>query len=210
LQAIDDYGRTPEVRAALQLLALTFVRPGELRRATWGEFDLAARVWTIPAARMKMRRPHRVPLTPQSIALLEKLRALTGQYELLFPSVRSASRPISENTLNAALWRLGYHSNEMSSHGFRAAASSLLNECGKWNADAIEAQLAHVEANAVRKAYASAEYWAERVEMMAYWADWLDELRRGGAAGWNCRALASLSCPRGRTARGGEIQKSAA
>ena len=180
LRAIDDYDGTPEVRFALQLLALTFTRPGELRLATWKEFDLDASVWTIPATRMKMRRPHRVPLAPQAIVILEVLRTLTGQYELLFPGARSPSRPLSENTLNAALRRLGYAKDDMSSHGFRAAASSLLNECGKWNADAIEAQLAHVEANAVRKAYARAEYWAERVEMMAYWADRLDELRRGG------------------------------
>jgi len=180
LRAIDGYDGTLEVRSALQLLALTFTRPGELRLATWKEFDLDAGVWTIPAKRMKMRRPHRVPLSPQAIAILERLRAVAGQHELLFPGLRSPARPLSENTLNAALRRLGYTKDDMSSHGFRAAASSLLNECGKWNADAIEAQLAHVEANAVRKAYARAEYWAERVEMMAYWADRLDELRRGG------------------------------
>ena len=180
LRAIDGYDGTLEVRSALQLLALTFTRPGELRLATWKEFELDAGIWIIPANRMKMRRPHRVPLSPQAIAILKELRTLTGQYELLFPGVRSPSRPLSENTLNAALRRLGYAKDDMSSHGFRAAASSLLNECGKWNADAIEAQLAHVEANAVRKAYARAEYWAERVEMMAYWADRLDELRRGG------------------------------
>jgi len=150
-----------------------------LRFAAWKEFDLDARMWTIPTRRMKMRRPHRVPLAPQTIAVLEELRTLTGRY-LLFPGVRSPSRPLSENTLNAALRRLGYAKDDMSSHGFRAAASSILNECGKWNADAIEAQLAHVEANAVRKAYARAEYWEERVEMMAHWADRLDELRRGG------------------------------
>ncbi|TPV99668.1 MAG: Prophage CP4-57 integrase [Beijerinckiaceae bacterium] len=180
LRAIDGYDGTLEVRSALQLLALTFTRPGELRLATWKEFELDAGIWIIPANRMKMRRPHRVPLSPQAIAILKELRTLTGQYELLFPGVRSPARPLSENTLNAALRRLGYAKDDMSSHGFRAAASSLLNECGKWNADAIEAQLAHVEANAVRKAYARAEYWAERVEMMAYWADRLDELRRGG------------------------------
>jgi integrase len=180
LRAIDGYDGTPEVRFALQLLALTFTRPGELRLATWKEFDLDARLWAIPANRMKMRRPHRIPLAPQTIAILGELRTLTGRYELLFPGVRSPSRPLSENTLNAALRRLGYAKDDMSSHGFRAAASSLLNECGKWNADAIEAQLAHAEANAVRKAYARAEFWAERVEMMAYWADRLDEFRRGG------------------------------
>jgi integrase len=180
LRAIDGYDGTLVVRSALQLLALTFTMPAELRLAEWKEFDSDAGVWTILAYRMKMRRPHRVPLAPQVIAVLEELRTLTGQYELLFPGVRSPSRPLSENTLNAALRRLGYAKDDMSSHSFRAVASSLLNECGKWNADAIEAQLAHVESNAVRKAYAHAEYWAERVAMMAYWADWLDELRRGG------------------------------
>src|SRR5262249_47747338 len=147
LRAIDGYDGTPEVRFALQLLALTFTRPGELRLAAWKEFDLNARVWTIPANRMKMHRPHRIPLAPQAIAVLEELRTLTGQCELLFPGVRSPARPLSENTLNAALRRLGYAKEDMSSHGFRAAASSLLNECGKWNPDAIEAQLAHVESN---------------------------------------------------------------
>ena len=182
LRAINGYDGTLVVRSALQLLALTFTRPGELRLARWKEFDLDAGVWTIPANRIKMRRPHRVPLAPQATVVLEVLRTLTGQYELVFPGVRSPLRPLSENTLNAVLRRLGYAKNEMSSHGFRAAASSILNECGKWNADAIEAQLAHVESNAVRKAYARAEYWAERVEMMTYWADRLDELRRSGIA----------------------------
>lgn len=180
LRAIDGYDGTPEVRFGLQLLALTFTRPGELRLAAWKEFDLDARVWTIPASRMKMRRLHRVPLAPQAIAILKELRAFTGRCELLFPGVRSPSRPLSENTLNAALRRLGYTKGDMSSHGFRAAASSLLNECGKWNADAIEAQLAHVESNAVRKAYARAEFWDERVRMMAWWADCCDEMRQGG------------------------------
>jgi hypothetical protein len=125
---------------------------------------------------MKMRRPYRVPLAPQAIVILEVLR--TGQYELLFPSVRSPSRPLSENTLNAALRRLGYAKDDMSSHGFRAAASSLLNECGKWNADAIEAQLSHVEANAVRKACARAEYWvADQIKAAAAMADNEEEIR---------------------------------
>jgi integrase len=180
LRAIEAYEGSPEVRAALQLLALTFVRPGELRFAEWSEFDLERAEWAIPLARMKMQRRHRVPLAPQAIAVLKELYAITGQGKLLFPSVRSSPRCISENTINAALRRMGFTKDEMTGHGFRAVASTILNECGKWNADAIEAQLAHVEANAVRKAYARAEYWAERVEMMAYWADRLDELRRGG------------------------------
>ena len=178
LRAIDDYEGTPEVRIALQLMALTFVRPGELRNALWSEFNLETGLWVIPAGRMKMRRAHRVPLAPQTIAVLKELHAITGHRALLFPGVRSTERAMSENTINAALRRLGYGKDDMTGHGFRAAASSLLNECGKWNPDAIEAQLAHIESNKIRKAYARAEYWDERVEMMAYWADRLDEMRR--------------------------------
>ena len=179
LRAIDTYEGTPEVVAALQLLALTFVRPGELRNANWAEFDLDAALWIIPAGRMKMQLPHRVPLAPQAIAILRRLHALTGRGALLFPSVRSAARCMSENTFNAALRRLGYGKDDMTGHGFRAAASSLLNESGKWNADAIEAQLAHVENNAIRRAYARADFWDERVRMMAAWANRLDAMRRG-------------------------------
>jgi integrase len=179
LRAIDSYEGTPEVTAALQLLALTFVRPGELRNARWAEFALDAGLWTIPAGRMKMKRAHRVPLSPQAIAILRRLHGITGRGELLFRSVRSPNRCMSENTLNAALRRLGYSKDDMTSHGFRAAASSLLNECGKWNPDAIEAQLAHVENNSVRRAYARADFWEERVAMMSYWAKRLDAMRRG-------------------------------
>jgi integrase len=180
LRAIDSYEGTPEVVAALQLLGLTFVRPGELRNAAWSEFNLGAAIWVIPAGRMKMRRPHRVPLAPQAVAVLKCLHAITGRGTLLFPSVRSPDRCMSENTINAALRRLGYGKEEMTGHGFRAAASSLLNECGKWNADTIEAQLAHVENNSIRRAYARADFWEERVAMMTYWADHLDAMRRGG------------------------------
>lgn len=179
LRAIDTYEGTPEVRAALQLLALTFVRPGELRNAAWSEFDLEAGLWIIPAGRMKMKRAHRIPLAPQAVAVLKGVHAVTGRAALLFPSVRSPARCMSENTINAALRRLGYGKDEMTGHGFRAAACSLLNESGKWNADAIEAQLAHVENNSIRRAYARADFWEERVAMMAYWADRLDAMRRG-------------------------------
>ena len=179
LRAIDGYQGMPEVRAGLQLLALTFVRPGELRAATWAEFDLDNAVWTIPGDRAKMRRPHRVPLSRQTIEVLTRIRTITGHAPLILPGARARNRPLSENTLNAALRRLGYTKDEMTSHGFRAAASSILNECGKWNPDAIEAQLAHVEGNAVRRAYARAEFWDERVKMMDWWADKLDQLRRG-------------------------------
>jgi integrase len=179
LRTIDDYQGMPEVRAGLQLLALTFVRPGELRAAKWAEFDLDKAVWTIPAERAKMRRPHCVPLSRQTIAVLTRLRKITGHASLILPGARGRNRPLSENTLNSALRRLGYTKEEMTSHGFRAAASSILNECGKWNPDAIEAQLAHVEGNAVRRAYARSEFWDERVKMMDWWADKLDQLRRG-------------------------------
>jgi len=180
LRAVSTYEGSPEVRAALQLLALTFVRPGELRAAEWSEFDLETAEWAIPPARMKMRRPHRVPLAPQAIAILTELHGTSGRGKLLFPSIRSPSRCISENTINAALRRMGFTKDEMSGHGFRAVASTILNESGKWNADAIEAQLAHVENDAVRRAYHRADYWSERVSMMSYWADHLDELRAGG------------------------------
>jgi integrase len=179
LRAVDDYQGQPETRLALQLLALTFVRPGELRGAEWQEIDADAAVWNIPPARMKMRRPHRVPLARQSLAILADLRMLTGRGQLLFPSIRSAQRAMSENTLNAALRRLGFAKDAMSAHGFRAAASTLLNESGKWNPDAIEAQLAHVDGNDVRRAYQRAEFWDERVKMMQAWADRLDALRTG-------------------------------
>ena len=138
LRAIANYDGAPETRAALELLALTFVRPGELRAAEWAEFDFAAGVWEIPAAKMKMKRPHRVPLAPQAVAILRDLQSITGQGKFLFPSIRSAARCMSENTINAALRRLGFAKDEMTGHGFRSAASSMLNESGLWNADAIE------------------------------------------------------------------------
>lgn len=179
LRAIDGYGGQPETVAALRLLPILFPRPGELRAAEWKEFDLDAAVWTVPAARTKMRRPHRVPLPHQAVAILRSLHAITGRGRLAFPCVRTVLRPISENTLNAALRRMGYAKDEVTSHGFRATASTLLNESGLWNPDAIERQLAHVEANAVRRAYARGEHWDERVRMMQWWADRLDGLRAG-------------------------------
>jgi len=134
------------------LMALLFPRPGELRAAEWPEFDLKAGIWNIPAAHTKMRRPHRIPLSRHAVAVLTKLRAITGQGKLIVHSVRTVREPISENTLNAALRRLGYGKDEMTAHGFRAAASTLLNESGKWNPDAIERQLAHVDGDDVRRA----------------------------------------------------------
>lgn len=179
LRAISAYEGAPETRSALELLALTFVRPGELRAAEWSEFDLETAVWAIPATKMKMKRPHRVPLAPSTVALLRELRAITGGGKFLFPSVRSAARCMSENTINAALRRLGFDRDEMTGHGFRSAASSMLNESGLWNADAVERQLAHVDNDSVRRAYARADFWEERVRMMVWWAEKCDELRRG-------------------------------
>ncbi|WP_026608038.1 tyrosine-type recombinase/integrase [Methylocapsa acidiphila] len=180
LRAIATYEGAPETRAALELLALTFVRPGELRAAEWSEFDLDAGVWSIPGEKMKMKRPHRVPLAPRAIAILRELQTITGHGKFLFPSVRSAARCMSENTINAALRRLGFEKNEMTGHGFRSAASSILNESGLWNADAIERQLAHVDNDSVRRAYARADFWEERIRMMAWWAERCEEMRRGG------------------------------
>jgi integrase len=181
LRAIDGFDGQPTTQAALRLAAYVFVRPGELRLAEWEEFDLDTAEWKIPAKKMKMRRPHRVPLARQSLAILRDLQRITGNGRWLFPSVRTFVRAMSENTLNAALRRLGYSRDEMCIHGFRSAASTLLNEMGRWNPDAIERQLAHQEANAVRRAYThNAEYWSERVAMMQAWADFLDKLREGG------------------------------
>jgi integrase len=180
LRAIDGFDGQPTTRAALRLAAYLFVRPGELRHAEWKEFDLDAAIWSIPAEKMKMRRRHRVPLARQPLAILRELQANTGNGRWLFPSVHTFTRPISENTLNAALRRLGYSSEEMCMHGFRSMASTRLNEMG-WKPDAVERQLAHQEANAVRRAYThAADYWSERVSMMQAWADYLDGLKEGG------------------------------
>lgn len=180
LRAIEGHDGQPTVRIALRMAPHVFVRPGELRSAEWTEFDLQAKVWTIPSTKTKMHRPHKVPLTDQVIAMLKELRPISGHSRYLFPSVRSASRPITDNTLNAALRRLGYDKTEVTAHGFRATASTFLNEMGKWHPDAIERQLAHVESNDVRRAYARGEHWDERVRMMKSWSKFLTDLQRGG------------------------------
>lgn len=174
--SIDAYTGWPAVRAALLFNALTFCRPGEVRGALWKEIDSERATWTIPAERTKMRRPHLVPLSRQALAVLEELQTVTGASELVFPSVRSHVRTLSENAFNSALRRMGYMQDEMTSHGFRAMASSTLNERG-FSPDVIEAALAHVDQNAVRRAYNRATYWAERITLMQAWADLLDEFR---------------------------------
>lgn len=181
LRAIDGYYGLPTTKAALRLAPLVFVRPGELRHAEWAEFDLDAAEWRIPAAKMKMRRPHRVPLSRRALEIIRDLQSTSRVGRFLFPSVRNMNRPMSENTLNAALRRLGYGIDEMTAHGFRAMAATRLNEMGGWNSDAIERQLAHQEQDEVRRAYThAAEYWPERIKMMQAWADYLDQLREVG------------------------------
>jgi integrase len=180
LRAIDGYDGHPVTLAALRLAPLVFVRPGELRQAEWNEIDFEQEEWRIPGAKMKMRRPHRVPLSRQALTILRALHLITGNGRFVFPSIRSSVRPMSENTLNAALRRLGYSKDEATTHGFRSMAAVRLNEMGRWNADAIERQLAHQEPNAVRRAYThAAEYWPERREMMQVWADHLEAWRDG-------------------------------
>jgi integrase len=175
IRAIRSYQGSFLTRIALQLAPLLFVRPGELRAAEWAEFELDDALWRIPAARMKMKTPHLVPLSRQAIALLTEVKQLTGLGKLVFPSERGGARPMSSNTLNAALRTLGFSKEQMTSHGFRHMASTLLNEHG-WNRDAIERQLAHAERNSMRAAYNAAEYLPERKKMMQWWADRLDAL----------------------------------
>lgn len=179
LRAIDGYEGMGITALALRLAPHVFVRPGELRHAEWGEIDLDAGLWSIPAEKMKMREPHRVPLSRQSVAILREVRDVTGPNGYVFPSVRTRARPMSECTVNAALRRMGFGKDEMTGHGFRSMASTLLNESGKWSPDAIERALAHTEKNGVRAAYNNAQYWPERVEMAQWWSDHLDVLRKG-------------------------------
>ena len=184
LRAIDAYAGFFVTKCALRLAPLVFVRPGELRRAQWPEIDLDVAEWRIPAARMKMREPHLVPLSRQAVDILRELEHLTKGVtsikldapSFVFPSARSSERPMSENAVLAALRRMGYTKDEMTGHGFRSMASTLLHEQG-WNHQVIERQLAHAERNAVSAAYNFAEHLPERRKMMQAWADYLDELK---------------------------------
>ena len=186
LRAIDAYEGYFATKCALRLAPLVFVRPGELRKAVWDEFNLDAAEWRIPAERMKMREQHIVPLSRQAIAILRDLEPKTGRGipakpeapRYLFPGARSRERPMSENAVLAALRRMGYSKDEMTGHGFRSMASTLLHEMG-WNHQAIERQLAHAERNAVSAAYNYAEHLLERRKMMQSWADHLESLKRG-------------------------------
>lgn len=179
LRNLRAYSGSLVTGCALRLAPMVFLRPGELRHAEWIEIDLDEREWRIPAEKMKSRALHIVPLSKQAIAILREIRPVTGEGRYVFPSVRTADRAMSENTVNAALRRLGYTNDQMTGHGFRSMASTLLNEKG-WNRDAIERQLAHGERDAVRAAYNYAEHLPERRKMMQWWADYLDNLADGG------------------------------
>jgi integrase len=176
--AVEDYDRAV-VRAAMLIMAYCFPRPGECRLAHWNEIDFTAKIWTIPAERTKMRREHKIPLSRQALAVFRTLHSITGHDEdgLCFPGQRAMDRPISENTICVALRTLGFAKDEMSAHGFRALASTLLHEMSKFSSETIERALAHQDQDAVRRAYARGQHWADRVRLMQWWADRLDKLR---------------------------------
>ena len=179
LRAIDGYTGHAITRLAMQVSPHVMARPGELRMAEWSEFHLDNAVWKISAERMKMRRPHEVPLSRQVVDYLQELFVLTGPNGYVFPAFHTSRRPLSENTVNQAFRRMGYAAGEVTAHGLRTTASTLLNESGKWSPDAIERSLAHADANSVRAIYNRGRYWDERVAMHQWWSDQLDMLRDG-------------------------------
>ncbi|MFD9900932.1 tyrosine-type recombinase/integrase [Mesorhizobium sp. NPDC059025] len=176
LIAIDEYDGWPTLKAALQFLALTCVRPGEVRGAIRDEFDRERAVWHIPAERMKMRTPHDVPLSKQALRVLDEVWPLSEHGGLVFPSIRSTKRPLSDNAMNAALRRMGYGKDEVTAHGFRVTASTILN-ARNYDPDVIEAVLAHQDKNTIRRTYNRATYWEQRRTLMQEWGDLLDALR---------------------------------
>ena len=169
----------PVTKFALQFTAQVFQRPGEVQHSEWIEIDFDKAIWTIPAARMKQRQSHRVPLSQQALAILREAQAVSGAGRFVFPRLGSPLKPMWENAINGALRRMKYSSEQMTAHGFRSTASTLLNESGKWNPDAIERALSHAEGNRVRAAYHRGAYWPERAEMAQWWSDHLDVLRPG-------------------------------
>ena len=179
LRALDGYQGAFVTKCALRIAPLVFVRPGELRKAEWSEFDLDRKEWIIPAAKMKMRVAHIVPLSDQVISILEELKPLTGNGKYLFPSLRSAERPMSDNTVNAAFKRMGFDGDTVVGHGLRATARTLIHEILGFTPDAIEAQLAHVVPDRHGRAYNRTVHLAERRKMMQQWADYLDGLKAG-------------------------------
>ena len=166
-------------KLALRFTSHVFQRPGEVRKAEWTEIDFDKALWTIPACRMKQRQPHRVPLSRQASAILREAADFSGGGRFVFPKLGSPLKPMCENAINGALRRMGYGAGDMTAHGFRSTASSLLNESGKWSADAIERALSHADKNQVRAAYHRGAHWPERVEMAQWWSDHLDMLRQG-------------------------------
>lgn len=177
IKAIDSFSGSFVVKCALQLAPIWFVRPGELRKAEWAEFDIDNAVWNIPAEKMKMRQPHLVPLSKQAIEVLKRLHALTGTGKYLFPCRRSILKPMSDNTINASLRRLGFEKDEITGHGFRAMARTILHEILHFTPDAIEAQLAHAVPDRLGRAYNRTQHLAERKRMMQEWSDYLDKLK---------------------------------
>jgi integrase len=177
LRSIDAYSGHTITRLAMQVSPHLMARPGEVRMAVWSEFDLEDAVWKIPAERMKMRRPHQVPLSRQVLEYLQQLFELTGPDGYVFPAFHTWKRPLSENTVNQCFRRMGYAAGEVTAHGLRTTASTLLNESGKWSPDAIERSLAHADANSIRGVYNRGRYWDERVAMHQWWSDYLDEMR---------------------------------
>lgn len=170
MASIDEYDGWPTIRAALQFLALTMTRPGDVRFMRRSEVNFIKATWSIPAERMKMRRPHEVPLSRQALDVLRSVWELTEKDGYVFPAIRSLSKPISEVAMNSALRRLGYGKDDMCAHGFRSSASTILNERG-FNGDVIEAALAHQDEDKVRRAYNRAQYWSERIKLLQDWAD---------------------------------------
>ncbi|WP_323015680.1 tyrosine-type recombinase/integrase [Devosia sp.] len=179
MRAIYSYKGWPSLVGVLKMQAICFARPGETRTMEWAELDLDKAVWTIPAAKTKMRREHQVPLSHQAMAVIEDMKVYFGDKPHVFPSMMSGKKLLSENSMNSALRRMGVGSAEHTAHGFRSTASTILNEAGEFSADAIEAQLAHLDTRAVRRIYNRSTYWEERVRMMQWWADLLDEVRLG-------------------------------
>ncbi|TBC71537.1 DUF4102 domain-containing protein [Rhizobium leguminosarum] len=177
MRAIYGYDGWPSLVAALKIQALCYARPGETRSMEWSELDLENAIWTIPAAKTKMRREHHVPLSRQAIEVIKHMKDLFGDKPEVFPSMMSGKTLLSENSMNSALRRMGVGGGEHTAHGFRSSASSILNESGKFSPDAIEAQLAHLDTREARRIYNRATYWNERVQMMQWWADMLDEER---------------------------------
>lgn len=177
LNDIDSFDGWPTIRSALQFLALTCVRPGEVRGAKREEIDMEKAVWHIPAKRMKMRAPHEVPLSRQALKVLEEIWPMSDGHDLVFPSIRSQDRPLSNNAFNSAIRRMGYSKDEVTAHGFRVSASTILNSRG-YDSDVIEAVLAHQDQNSIRRTYNRATYWKQRVNLMQEWADLSDNFRK--------------------------------